>query len=102
MALASGIFGKKVGTMGNRMLLWAFTGYSVLGAAVLGLIGWLFSSIFATGATIDGIALISVLSLLFRDVVSKMGDCVRGMNGQKVPDQAAPEMRDMGDVGRNV
>jgi hypothetical protein len=31
-----------------------------------------------------------VLSLLFRDVISKMGDVIRAMNGQKVPDSAAP------------
>jgi hypothetical protein len=81
----------------NRTMLWAFLAYCFLGGLVLGLIGWLFSVIFKTGATIDGIALISVLSLLFRDVVSKMGDCVRGMNGQKISDTPAPESRDYGD-----
>lgn len=64
----------------------AMIAFAILGAGVLGLIGWLFSSIFANGAEVDSIALVSVLSLLFRDVISKMGDCVRAMNGQKIPE----------------
>lgn len=62
--------------------------YASLAAGILGLAGWLIYLILsAEGVQVDMVAFLTVLFMAFRDVISKMGNVVRAMNRQSIPDE---------------
>jgi hypothetical protein len=74
--------------------------YSALGAGILGLAAWLIFKILEAGSVqVDMVAFLTVLFMAFRDVISKMGDCVRALNKQPILDlTGAPVVDDTGKV----
>jgi hypothetical protein len=64
--------------------------YAVLAGGLLVLAAWLIARIVSNGVDVDMVAFLTVIFMAFRDVISKMGECVRALNGQTVPD-AVPE-----------
>ena len=60
--------------------------YAVLAGGLLVLAAWLIARIVSNGVDVDMVAFLTVIFMAFRDVISKMGECVRALNGQIVPD----------------
>lgn len=63
--------------------------YAVLASGLLVLAAWLIARIVSNGVDVDMVAFLTVIFMAFRDVISKMGECVRALNGQTVPDVVA-------------
>ena len=61
--------------------------YALLAAGLLVLAAWLIASIVANGVDVDMVAFLTVIFMAFRDVISKMGETVRGLTGEPI---AAP------------
>jgi hypothetical protein len=60
--------------------------YALLAIGLLFLAAWLITRIVSNGVDADLVAFLTVIFMAFRDVISKMGDCVRALNGQPVPE----------------
>lgn len=58
--------------------------YALLAIGLLGLAGWLISEVVSKGVEVDMVAFLSVIFMAFRDVISKMGETVRGANGEPI------------------
>jgi hypothetical protein len=68
-----------------RTALWL---YAWLAAGILALAAWLIYKIISAGSVqVDMVAFLTVLFMAFRDVISKMGDCVRAINKQAIPER---------------
>jgi len=67
-----------------NLALYLFSG---LGAGILVLIAWLLYRITGNGIEVDIVAFITVLIMAFRDVISKMGNIVRALNSQEIPER---------------
>ncbi len=60
--------------------------YALLAIGLLFLAAWLIARMVSQGVDVDMVAFLTVIFMAFRDVISKMGECVRALNGQIVPD----------------
>ena len=60
--------------------------HALLAVGLLFLAGWLIAGMVSQGVDVDMVAFLTVIFMAFRDVISKMGECVRALNGQPVPD----------------
>ncbi len=60
--------------------------YAMLAVGLLFLAAWLIARMVSQGVDVDMVAFLTVIFMAFRDVISKMGECVRALNGQPVPD----------------
>lgn len=72
--------------MQNRSIMTAALWlYALLGAGLLALACWLiYQMIRAQAIEVDLVAFLTVIFMAFRDVISKMGEVVRAVNGQKI------------------
>lgn len=65
--------------------------YTVLAIGLLVLAAWLIKEVVQHGVDVDMVAFLSVIFMAFRDVISKMGDTVRGLNGEPVGPAGEPD-----------
>jgi hypothetical protein len=101
MALASGIFGKKVEIMTSD-LRFAFMCFFIVLLAMVALssVSLFYALISYTDGMVRADAAGGALGggVLAQLVLSRMGEVVRAMNGQNIPDgQLMPDSRDVGD-----
>lgn len=59
--------------------------FAALAFGLLLLAAWLIAQMVSHGINVDMVAFLTVIFMAFRDVISKMGDVVRAINGQDIP-----------------
>lgn len=65
--------------------------YALLAIGLLILAAWLIKEVVQHGVEVDMVAFLSVIFMAFRDVISKMGETVRGLNGDPVAPPGEPD-----------
>lgn len=58
--------------------------YALLAIGLLVLAAWLIAQVVRHGVDVDMVAFLTVIFMAFRDVISKMGETVRGLNGEPI------------------